>query len=89
KKIVAVGYDPKVTTISQIMSECAYTIDSGKDVYAASEMFNEHDIRRLPVVEEGKIIGIITTRDVAKSLAYLSARKVQEYGRRTFGRPPR
>ena len=86
QKVVALDKDPKKTTVADIMSRCAYTIDSNSDVVEASDMFNEYPIRRLPVTEKEKIIGMVTARDVAKSLAYISARKIQKYGRRTFGK---
>jgi len=86
KRVVARNRDVENTKISEIMSRCAHTIDSEKDIFYASDMLNKYNIRRLPVTEGGKIVGIITARDVAKSLAYISARKFQEYGRRTYGR---
>ncbi len=86
QKVVALGKDPKKTTVADIMSRCAHTIDSNSDVVEASDMFNEYPIRRLPVTEKEKIIGMVTARDVAKSLAYISARKIQKYGRRVFGK---
>jgi CBS domain-containing protein len=89
KKVVALGNDPKNTKISEIMSECAFTIDSDKDVFFASDLLNKHRIRRLPVVERGKLVGILTARDIAKSLTYMSAGRVREYGRRSFGREER
>lgn len=89
KKVVARNRDVENTKISEIMSKCAHTIDSEKDIFYASDMLNRYNIRRLPVMEGEKIVGIVTARDIAKSLTYISARKVQEYGRRTFGRPER
>ncbi len=85
--VVAEKRDPAKVKISEIMVKCTHTIDSSKDVVDASAVFNKHDIRRLPVMEKGRIIGIVTARDVAKSLSYMSARKTLEYGRRTYSKP--
>jgi len=71
KKVVALDKDPKKTKVSDIMTRCVHTIDSNSDVFEASDIFNKCHIRRLPVTEEGKIIGMVTARDVAKSLIYL------------------
>jgi CBS domain-containing protein len=88
-KVVAAGRDPKATKVSEVMSVCSHIIGSDMDVFEASDLLNIYHIRRLPVREEGKIIGIVTARDLAKSLAYIAARRIvrdEEYGRRTFDR---
>lgn len=90
KKLVALDKDPKKTKISDIMSKCAYTIDSNSDVLEASDIFNKHSIRRLPVTEKGGIVGMVTARDVAKSLTYLSLKadihKRSTYARTEYGK---
>lgn len=65
-KAVARDIDPKSLKASEIMTKLLYTIDSSASVQKASEIFNIHPIRRLPVMENGEIIGMITARDVAK-----------------------
>ncbi len=89
KKIVALDIDPKNTRISEIMTVCEHSIDSDKCVFDASELLNKHNIRRLPVKEGKNIVGIVTARDIAKSISYASVRKLQNYGRRTYGRSGR
>ncbi len=79
--IIAKDKDPKTVKASDVMNTLLYTIDAGESIQKASEIFNLHPIRRLPVVEGGKIIGLITTRDVAKRLAferYTSGSKFKE-----------
>ncbi len=86
KKVVALDKDPKKTKVSDIMTECVHTIDSNSDVFEASDIFNKYHIRRLPVVEGKKIVGIVTARDVAKSLTYLSLKEgiVKRYVKPTY-----
>jgi len=86
KKVVALDKDPKKTKVSDIMTKCAHTIDSNSDVFEASDIFNKYHIRRLPVVEGKKIVGIVTARDVAKSLTYLSLKEgiVKRYVKPTY-----
>jgi len=73
-KVVALDKDSKKTKVSDIMTKCVHTIDSNSDVFEASDIFNKYQIRRLPVMERGKVIGMVTARDVAKSLVYLGLR---------------
>lgn len=65
-KVIARDIDPKTTKASDVMTPLRYTIDSNASIQKASEIFNIYPIRRLPVMEDGEIIGIITARDVAK-----------------------
>lgn len=78
-KVVARDLDPKSVRARDVMSELRYTIDSNASIEKASEIFNLHHIRRLPVMEDGEIIGIITTRDIARrwSFNYQMKKKYQ------------
>lgn len=69
-KVVAKGKDCNKTTASEVMVDLRYTIDSQAKIEKASEVFNIHPIRRLPVMEDGEIVGIVTARDVAKRMAF-------------------
>ena len=58
-------YDKK--PVSDIMSKSVFQIESEADVKAAVELMVRHKIKKLPVVETGKLVGIITTGDIAAS----------------------
>jgi len=74
-RIVARAADPQRIKVREIMNPLKYTIDEEADILDASHIFQKFDIRRLPVTRSGKIVGIITTRDIAKAVPYaLSAR---------------
>ncbi len=62
------GYD---TNVVEIMSYPIHTIDANAKIREASMIFNLLRIRRLPVVEKGKIIGMLTARDVAKYYIFI------------------
>lgn len=77
KKVVATGLDPAVTKISQVMSAPLITVPVDMSVGEASRIMIEKGIRRLPVTEGNKIVGIITTRDITREMAarFLSRKK--------------
>jgi predicted transcriptional regulator len=54
------------TKLEDLMTKLQYAIGANATPQEASEIFNIHPIRRLSVVQNGEIIGIITARDVAK-----------------------
>jgi len=76
RKVVADGMEPLQVTAKEIATHKMITIDANADVTEASRMFGENNIRRLPVTDGGKIIGIVTVRGVAKSLRYHYSRKI-------------
>src|SRR6266511_3114402 len=66
-KVVAEGKDPKSTTVREVASTNVVTIDPQQDLDEALRLMAQHQIRRLPVVEEdGKIVGILAQADVAR-----------------------
>jgi len=65
-KIVSVGKDPAKIKARDVTTVPVTTIDASADIYEACHIFTDSDFRRLPVVEKGEIIGIVTTRDIAR-----------------------
>ncbi len=64
-KVIA-GGKPLFTEIYEVMSSPLITIGPEATVWEASEMMKEKDIHKLPVRENDKIIGIITTSDIVR-----------------------
>ena len=79
KKVVAEDEDTHKIKAGDIMVELRYTIDSQAKIEKASEIFNIHPIRRLPVMEDGEIVGIVTARDVAKRMVFKHFRGKKEH----------
>ena len=68
KKVVGKDLDPRTTKVSEIMTLHPLIIDAKATIEDAAEIFNSVHIRRLPVIQRGEIIGIITSRDVAMAI---------------------
>lgn len=64
-RAVAEGEDPGECTAEEILSEQLHTIDPDADIEDAADLMAEHQIRRLPVVEDEVVIGIISLGDLA------------------------
>lgn len=64
-RAVAEGEDPGECTAEEILSEQLHTIDPDADLEDAADLMAEHQIRRLPVVEDEVVIGIISLGDLA------------------------
>jgi CBS domain-containing protein len=65
-KIVAQGRDAKSTKVEAVMTHKVVTCRANDDLQKALDAMAEHQLRRIPVVDnENKIVGIIAQADVA------------------------
>lgn len=67
RKIVAGEKDAKKICVDEIMSAPPITIEPEKSVDEAIRMMGKYKIRRLPVVENGKLVGMVTERDIIQA----------------------
>lgn len=64
RKGLAEGLNPDQATVRQVMSSPVITIDINRSVADANDLMAKRAIRHLPVTELGKIVGIISVRDL-------------------------
>jgi CBS domain-containing protein len=66
-RVVAEGRDPNQIKVREVASQKLITIDPQQDLDEALRMMAEHQVRRLPVVEEdGRLVGVVAQADVAR-----------------------
>ena len=63
-RVVAKGLDPSRTRVREVMTADLETIDADAPVSAAIRRMDEGCFRHLPVVEGGRILGVISARDI-------------------------
>ncbi len=64
-KVLAKDIDASKVKVEKIMSQPLVTVDPDADLLQASKLMREKNIRRLPVVKDGIIYGVVTSRDIA------------------------
>ena len=69
-RCVAAEEDPAQTPVRDIMSRGCATVSPDDDCRRATHLMAEHQVRRLPVVDGGKVVGIISLSDLARSHRY-------------------
>lgn len=63
-KVVSEDLKPSKVRVGKIMSAPLITIDPDVDIVEAAKMMASHKIRRIPVVKNGKLVGIVTSSDI-------------------------
>lgn len=71
RRVVATGVDTHTTTAEQIMSAPIMTIEEDKTVLDANDLMAKTHIRHLGVTQGGKLVGMISVRDIVVFLTNL------------------
>ncbi|HET7325640.1 MAG TPA: CBS domain-containing protein [Halococcus sp.] len=64
------GLNPTETPVSALMSDPVVTIRPTDSVGTAGERMGKNTVKKLPVTEDGKAVGIVTTTDLAHFLPH-------------------
>lgn len=57
----------RLPKLKAVMTPFPYSIDTGDTLERAAEMMAEHAIRHLPVMADGKPVGVVSRRDLARA----------------------
>ena len=66
RKVIAKGQNPIGKKVKDYMEKKLITIGPNDDIYDALIKMRDSNIRHLPVVEKGKMIGLLTLKDILK-----------------------
>jgi CBS domain-containing protein len=69
REVVARGRDPRTTTIGEIAETPNATIDSATPLAEAFAFLEEQDYERVPVVDHGRLVGVLSRATVRRRLA--------------------
>ena len=65
-RVVADGRDPQTVSVREVATTDLVTIDPQQDLDDALKLMASHQVRRLPVVEDGRLVGVVAQADVAR-----------------------
>jgi CBS domain-containing protein len=69
QKVVATGRDPRATTLGEIAEPPLFTLDASMDLDEAFHSLEDNDLERVPVVEDGRLVGILSRTVLQRRLA--------------------
>jgi CBS domain-containing protein len=68
-RCVAEGHDASGETVEHVMSKGVTTVTPEEDLTKAGEIMDKEEIRRLPVVENGKLVGVLSHGNLVQATA--------------------
>lgn len=63
RKVVAADLDPNQTTLSDVMTPDPQTVSPGFNAVEALHRMQDGRFRHLPIVDNGKLVGVVSRRD--------------------------
>jgi CBS domain-containing protein len=69
REVVAAGLDPRTTPLGRIAEEPIATVESELPLDEAFRFLEERDLERVPVVEEGRFVGVLSRGGIRRRLA--------------------
>ncbi|MGI6013559.1 MAG: CBS domain-containing protein [Oscillospiraceae bacterium] len=66
-RCIAAGENPHETRISEIMSRSVVTASTDDSIDKAARLMSEDQIRRLPIMDNGKVVGMVALGDMARN----------------------
>jgi CBS domain-containing protein len=69
REVVAAGRDPRDTPLREIAEEPIATVDSDLPLEEAFHFLEERDLERVPVVDGGRLVGVLSRSVIGRRLA--------------------
>jgi CBS domain-containing protein len=69
REVVATGRDPTATRLADIAEPPNHTLDAEMDLDEAFRVLEDRDLERVPVVDDGRLVGVIARAVVQRRLA--------------------
>ena len=88
RKVILMGRSSKETPVSEILTEPLITIAPDTSVDEAMRLITTHRIRHLPVVQAGKIVGLISIGDLVQWIAFAQDQTIEDLSHYIEGKYP-
>ena len=62
---VAEGMDPNTARLNQVTTKDVKTVSQYDDAVAAADLMRTYAVRRLPVIDDGRLVGLVSMGDLA------------------------
>lgn len=88
RRVTLHGLDPKTVRVRDVMTSRVIYVDSNKSVQDCMSIMTQQRIRHIPVVDDGKLTGMISIGDLVKFMSKEQAVEIRFLTEYITGRPP-
>jgi CBS domain-containing protein len=88
RKVILMGRSSKETLVTEILTEPLITIGPDCSVDEAMRLMTSHRIRHLPVVQDGKLMGLISIGDLVQWIAFAQDQTIEDLSHYIEGKYP-
>ncbi|MHB1449308.1 MAG: CBS domain-containing protein [Bellilinea sp.] len=88
RKVILKGRTSRDTLVSEIMTSQVFTIHPDQTIEECMELMTDKRVRHLPVIENDKLIGVISIGDVLKNIIYRQRQMISEMEDKVRGKIP-
>ncbi|EIL98478.1 CBS domain-containing protein [Rhodanobacter thiooxydans] len=81
RKVILQGRSSSQTAVSDIMSGSPLTVSPDTDVFECMRLCTDSRVRHLPVVQDGKVVGVISIGDLVKAVIDAQAEQIEHLQR--------
>jgi CBS domain-containing protein len=81
RKVVLQGRSSAETAVSDIMSAEPLTVGPETDIFDCMRLCTDSRVRHLPVVQDGAVVGVISTGDLVKAVIDAQAEQIEHLER--------
>ncbi len=88
RKVILTGKSSGETSVAEIMGTPVNTVSPEQTVAECMEIMTAHRIRHLPVLEGGRLVGLVSIGDLVKSIIYDQERQLEKFEQYVSGSYP-
>ncbi len=78
RKVILVGRSSKTTRVKELMTSKVFHVKPQRSIADCMHLMTSRHIRHLPVLDHGKLVGIVTIGDVVKNLLSHQKRTIED-----------
>jgi CBS domain-containing protein len=78
RKVELAGRTARGTKVAEIMTVDVITVAPDTSIAECNALMHEHRIRHLPVLDQGRVVGVLSSRDVLEEVVAEEAKQIRE-----------